>query len=165
VSSSPFKVNWLLLAQTAQTLPILSIVKPCGPVNGPTIFIVFIHDLNGTWKALVYDRHLTIDNTLNTKIIIDDFSSWAKTWDEFIIYFTYQLDVCMSQNLSLSLKKSFFYPERMECVGRDVCPNSNRPAMSKHALLERWPRFVTAYDFYWLPDFLLHLYSISQVVY
>ena len=121
-------------------------VMPFGPVGGPTIFIVFIHDMDGTWKALAIERDLVIDETLNTKIIVDDVLSWAKTWEEFIKYFTCQLDVCLSQNLSLSLKKSFFCPERMEFVGHDVCSNGNRPAMSKRALLDHWPAFVTARD-------------------
>jgi len=116
---------------------------PFRPANGPTIFIVFIHDLDGTWKTLAIERNITIDDTLNTKIIVDDIFSGAKIWEEFIKYFTCQLDVCLSQNLSLSLKKNFFCPERMEFVGHDVCPNGNRPIVSKRALLEHWPAFVT----------------------
>ena len=83
------------------------LVMPFGPANGPTIFIVFIHDLGGNWKTLAIERDLTINDTLNTKTIVDDIFSWAKTWEEFIKYFTCQLDVCLSQNLSLSLKKNF----------------------------------------------------------
>ncbi len=110
-------------------------VMPFGPVNGPVIFIVFIHDLDSTWKALAIKRGLLIDDSLNTKIIVDDIFSWAKSFDSFIQYFTCQLDICISQNLSLSLKKSFFCPDRMEFVGHDVCSNGNRPAMSKHSLM------------------------------
>ena len=119
---------------------------PFGPVNGPVIFIVFIHDLDSTWKALAVKRGLLIDDSLNTKIIVDNIFSWAKTFDAFIQYFTCQLDICITQNLSLSLKKSFFCPDRMEFVGHDVCSNGNRPAMSKHLLMTHWPAFVTARD-------------------
>ena len=34
----------------------------------------------------------------------------------------------------------------MEFVGHDVSENGNRPAMSKHALMEQWPAFVIARD-------------------
>ena len=84
-------------------------VMPFGPVNGPVIFIVFMHDLDSTWKALAISRQLTIDETQNTKIIVDDIFSWAKTFCDFIRYLTCQLDVCLSQNLSL-FKKVFFLP-------------------------------------------------------
>ena len=122
------------------------LVMPFGPVNGRVIFIIFIYDLDSTWKSLAESRGLTIDETLTTRIIVDDIFSWAKTFDEFIHYLTCQLDVCLSQNLSLSLKKSFFCPARMEFVGHDVCENGNRPAMSKHALMKHWPAFVIARD-------------------
>ena len=52
----------------------------------------------------------------------------------------------MSQNLSLSLKKCLFCPERKEFVGHDVCTNVNRPAQSKHSLLKTWPGFKVARD-------------------
>ena len=34
----------------------------------------------------------------------------------------------------------------MEFFGHDVCASGNRPAISKHALMEHWPPFVTARD-------------------
>ena len=48
--------------------------------------------------------------------------------------------VCLAYCLSLSLRKSFFFPMRFEFVGNDVCPEGNRPAQSKHQLLESWPQ-------------------------
>jgi hypothetical protein len=42
--------------------------------------------------------------------------------------------------LSLSLRKSHIFPKRFEFVGIDVCSDGNRPAMSKHQLLEHWPQ-------------------------
>ena len=50
-----------------------------------------------------------------------------------------QLQVCKAYHLSLSLKKSFIFPTHFEFVGSDVCPEGNRPAQSKHQLLETWP--------------------------
>ena len=54
--------------------------------------------------------------------------------------------MCLSQNLSLSLKKTLFCPERIEFVGHDVYENENRPAQSKHSLLKTWPEFKIARD-------------------
>ena len=70
----------------------------------------------------------------------------APTFDDFIKCLTCQLQVCLSQNLSLSLKKCLFCPERMEFVRHDVCTNDNRPAQSKHSLLKSWPVFKIARD-------------------
>ena len=57
-----------------------------------------------------------------------------------------QLRVCLSQNLSLTLKKSHIFPKRMEFFGIDVSQDGNRPAMSKHQLLRTWPDPVTVCD-------------------
>ena len=105
------------------------LLMPFGPANGPVIFTVFIHDLDSTWKTSACSRKLTIDDTQNTKLIVDNIFSWAKIFNNFIY-------VCLSQNLSLSLKKSFFCPDHMELVGHDVCGNGNHPVMSKYALME-----------------------------
>jgi hypothetical protein len=40
----------------------------------------------------------------------------------------------------LSLLKSHMFPKLFEFVGIDVCLDGNRPAMSKHQLLEHWPQ-------------------------
>ena len=103
-----------------------------GPVNGPVIFIIFGHDMDATWKELGMTRGIDFHDGLGSKLIVDDIYSWAPTWMKFIDYLICQLDVCLSQNLSLSLKKCLFCPERMEFVGHDVCENGNRPAQSKH---------------------------------
>ena len=114
-------------------------VMPFGPVNGPIIFIVFIHDLDSTWKELACSRGIVLDAKASTKIIIDDNFSWARTFDKFITYLNCQLQVWISQNVSLSLKKSFFSPKQMEFVGHDVCLGGNRPTQSKHSLMATWP--------------------------
>jgi hypothetical protein len=50
-----------------------------------------------------------------------------------------QLKVCQAYRLSLNLRKSHIFPKRFEFVGIDVCANGNRPAQSKHTLLQTWP--------------------------
>ena len=60
-----------------------------------------------------------------TRIVVEDVFSWAPTFEIFIKYLEYQLEVCMSQNLSLSLNKCLFCPERMKFVGHDVCTDWN----------------------------------------
>ena len=81
------------------------LVMPFGPVNGPFIFIVFIHDLDTTWKANAVKKGIIIDKHTNTKIIVDDIHSWAQNYKTAFAYLRCQLEVCWSQNLSLSLKK------------------------------------------------------------
>ena len=89
------------------------LVMPFGPVNGPVIFIIFIHDMDATWKELARKRGIIICDKLGTRIIVDDIFSWAPTFDDFIKYLICQLEVFMSQNLSLSLKKCLFCPKRI----------------------------------------------------
>ena len=36
-------------------------VMPFGPINGPVIFIVFIHDMESTWKGVATTRGIVID--------------------------------------------------------------------------------------------------------
>ena len=105
-----------------------------GPVNGPVIFVIFIHDMDVTWNNLARTKGIVFNRGTGTRIIVDDIFSWAPTFEIFIKYLECQLEVCMSQNLSLSLKKCLFCPERMEFVGHDVCTDGNRPAQSKHSL-------------------------------
>jgi len=49
------------------------------------------------------------------------------------------LIVCQAYCLSLNLRKSFISPPRFEFVGVDVCDDGNRPAKSKHTLIQTWP--------------------------
>ena len=115
-------------------------VMPFGPVNGPVIFIAFMHDLDATWKQLAESQGIKIDDDTNTKIIVDDIWSWAKTYGDAFKYMECQFRVCLAQRLSLSLKKCHFFPKRVEFVGIDVSEDGNRPAMSKHELLNTWPK-------------------------
>ena len=82
----------------------------------------------------------------STRIIVDDIFSWTSTFESFVDHLKCQLEVCMSQNLFLSLKKCLFCPNRMEFVGHDVCENGNRPAQSKRGLLKTWPKFEVVRD-------------------
>ncbi len=98
-----------------------------------------IHDLDSAWKALAEECGLTIDDDTNTNIIVDDIFNWAKTLREALLYMECQLQICRAYRLSLSLKKSHFFPTWFEFVGIDVTADGNRPTMSKHDLLRHWP--------------------------
>ena len=111
------------------------------PINGPVIFIFFIRDMDSTWKGVAATQGIVIDSKTGTRLIVDDIYSLAHSFVEFFEYLKCQLDVCLSQNISLSLKKCLFCPERMEFVGRDVCININRPAQLKPSMMKTWPPF------------------------
>ncbi len=149
-------------------------VMPFGPTNGPATFINFIHNVDSQWKALAAKSGLEIDNDTNTKIIVDDIFSWGKTLDKALLYIECQLRVCQSYCLSLSLRKSHIFPKRFEFVGIKVCLNGNRPAMSKHQLLEHWPppetirdvtKFVSFAQFYskFIPNFELRISPLCDL--
>jgi hypothetical protein len=112
---------------------------PFGPVNGPSTFIAFIHDMNGTWQEIACSLGLNINKDMNTTNIVDDIVSWEKQVMAVLLYMECQLCICQSQNLALSLKKSHIFPKKFEFIGVDVSPNGNCPAMSKHSLLHHWP--------------------------
>ncbi len=115
-------------------------VMPFGPVNGPAIFIAFMHNLDFTWKDLARSLGLVIDKDLNTNIIVNDILSWAKSITTALIYMECQLCVAQSQNLLLSLKKSSIFMKQLKFVGINVCIDGNCPAMSKHQLIKHWPK-------------------------
>ena len=86
-----------------------------------------------------------------------------------------QLRVAQSQNLSLSLKKSFIFPQRVEFVGVDVCADGNRPAQSKHKLLHHWTtpevvrdiaKFVGFMQFYsgFIPNFKVRIMKMHSIM-
>ena len=113
--------------------------------NGPATFITFIHDLDSVWKHLSSSNSIIpIDNDTNTKIIVDDIVRWARQIEYALAYMRCQLTVCQAYNLSLTLCKSRFFPNRFEFVGVDVCNDGNCPAESKYMLLKTWaePEFV-----------------------
>ncbi len=84
--------------------------------------------------------------TIPTRRSSYDIFSWGKTLDEALVYIECQLRVCQSYRLSLSLGKSHIFPKRFEFVGINVCSDGNRPAMSKHQLLEHWPQPEIIHD-------------------
>ena len=61
-------------------------VMPFGPVNGPVIFIIFIHGMDATWKESASERGIVFDPSTGTRIIVDDMFSWAPTFESFIKY-------------------------------------------------------------------------------
>jgi hypothetical protein len=144
-------------------------------VNGPPTFIAFIHDLDSTWKDLARSFGVTIDEDTNTNIIVDDILSFAKSLAIALLYMECQLKVAQSQNLSLSLRKSHIFPPRFEFVGIDVCPEGNRPAMSKHQLLTHWEppqivqdvaKFVGFIQFYsrFIPNFEVRISPLLDIM-
>jgi hypothetical protein len=148
---------------------------PFGPVNGPSTFIAFIHNLNGTWQDLARSLGLVINNNLNTTIIVDDMVSWTKTLIMALLYMECQLRVCQSQNLSLSLKKSHIFVKRFEFVGVDVCIEGNQSTMSKHQLIKTWPapelvrdvaKFVGFIQFYarFIPRFKVRITPLHIIL-
>jgi hypothetical protein len=87
----------------------------------------------------------------------------------------WQLKICQSQNLSLSLKKSHIFPKRFEFVGIDVFPEGNRPAMSKHQLLRHWPTPIIVHDvtlfvgfmqfyFQFIPHFEVRITALCDIL-
>ena len=150
-------------------------VMPFGPTNGPATFINFIHDVDSQWKALAQQSGLIINDDTNTKIIVDDIFSWSESLEKALLYMECQLRICQAYRLSLSLKKSCIFSKRFEFVGIDVCPDGNRPAMSKHQLLVHWPlpefvrdvaKIVGFAQFYgkFIPQFELRISPLSDLI-
>ena len=81
---------------------------PFGLVNGPATFIVFIHDVNSSWKELACSYGIVIDKDTNTNIIVDDILSWTKSLTIALVYMECHLKIFQSQ---LSLKKSHIFPK------------------------------------------------------
>jgi hypothetical protein len=118
---------------------------------------------------------VVIDKYTKANIIVDDIVSWAKSYKTALIYMESQLHVCQSQNFSLSLKKSHIFPMQFEFLGINVCPNGNRPAMSKHQLLPQWPspvivrgiaKFVVFMQFYlrFIPNFEIIITPLCDIL-
>ena len=59
---------------------------PFGPINGAVIFIVFIHDMDSTWKGVDATRGIVIDANTGTRLIVDDINTWDCSFEEFIEY-------------------------------------------------------------------------------
>jgi hypothetical protein len=113
---------------------------PFGPTNGPATFIQMIHDLNSAWKDLATQSGINVDDNTNTNIIVDDIFNWALSFDSSALqYIKCQLRICKAYPLTLSLKKVCFFLKRFKFVQINVLPDGNRPAMSKHQLLDHWP--------------------------
>ena len=121
-------------------------VMPFGPTNGPATFITMVHDFDSVWKDIASKAGIAVSRCVDTKIIVDDILNWAKSFRIALQYIICQLRVCKAYRLTLSLKKSHFFPQRLEFVGIDVSPDGNRPAMSKHELLKHWPVPVLVRD-------------------
>ena len=110
-------------------------VMPFGPTNGPTTFIMLSYNVDSVWKETASPMGLSVGTNVDTKIIIDEFINWAQLFDLALQYIQCQLRVAKAYHLTLSLRKSHFFPKRFKFVGIDVSLDRNRPAMSKHKLL------------------------------
>eukprot|EP00956_Cyclotella_meneghiniana_P020963 scaffold37640_cov83-Cyclotella_meneghiniana.AAC.2 len=115
------------------------LVMPFGPVNGPAIFIGFMHDMQSRWMEIAAAAGIDVSSDAGDRLIVDDILSFARTLPTAFAYLECQLQVCRAQNLSLSLKKCHFFPSRAEYTGIDIEAQGNRPAQSKHQLLRSWP--------------------------
>jgi hypothetical protein len=80
-----------------------------------------------------------VDDNNNTNINVGDIINWAVSFDSALQYMECQLQICKAYCLTLSLKKSCFFLKCFKFVGANVLPDGNRPAMSKHQLLDHWP--------------------------
>ena len=98
-----------------------------------------IHDVDSVWKEEATSQGIQVGRGIGATIIIDDILNWAKYFQLALQYISCQLRICKAYRLTLSLKKSHFFPKRVEFVGIDISPDGNRPAMSKHELPNHWP--------------------------
>jgi hypothetical protein len=117
---------------------------------------------------------IDMNNDTNIRIIIDDIVSHGRDLAMSLQCMECQLQVCMAYRLSLSLKKSFISPKRFEFVENDDCPDGNRPAQSKHQLLQLWPspevvcdvaKFIGFAQFYskYIHHFELRIISLREL--
>ena len=111
-------------------------VMQFGPTNGHATFINFAHNICSVWQEEAWRRGIPIGDQYNTRIIVENFVNWGKDLSLALLYMRCQSVVCQAYNLSLSLKKAKIFPACFEFVGVDVCYDGNRPARSKHVLLD-----------------------------
>ena len=83
-------------------------VMPFVPINGPVILIVLIHDMESTWKEVSATRGIVIDAKNGTRLIVDDIYIWGRYFQGLIEHLKCQLDVCLYQNILLSLKNASY---------------------------------------------------------
>ncbi len=162
-----------LAFQGTDTIKWMYTVMPFGPTNGPATFIQMIHDLDSAWKDLGTGSGISVDYNTNTNIIVDDIFNWALSFDSALQYMECQLRICKAYSLPLSLKKTCFFLKGFEFVGIDVSPNGDCPAMSKHQLLDHWPKpefvcnvaigFVQFYRAF-IPYFKVHAEPLREIM-
>ena len=111
-----------------------------GPVNGPSIYIGMMFDMNFWWQTLAKSCGVEINEDANTKIIVDDFLNHAITEDVAFENILCQFKVDALRRFSFSLPKSSLFPKRVELVGIDIGINNNIPDKSKHELLRTCPK-------------------------
>ena len=59
-------------------------VMKFGPINGPIIFIFFIHDMESTRKGVSATRGIVVDAQTSMRLIVEEIYSWARSIEDFI---------------------------------------------------------------------------------
>ena len=63
---------------------------PFGPINGLVISIVFIHDMDSTWKGVFATLGIFIDTKTGMRLIVDDIYISDCYFEDFIDYLKFQ---------------------------------------------------------------------------
>jgi hypothetical protein len=96
---------------------------PFGPTSGPATFVTMIHNVDSVWKESAKSEGINVGTFVNTTIIIDNIMNWAKSFEVAMKYIVCQLCICKAYHLTLSLKKSHFFPKRLKFVGINISPD------------------------------------------
>jgi hypothetical protein len=114
-------------------------VMPFGIVNGPTTYIVMKHDMKSVWDERAIANGIPVNDSNNSKIIVDDLFSYVESYRNGLSYLRQILLTTRTQNLSWKLSKCKFFPKSVEFVGHDLSFDGNRPSASKIPTLQTWP--------------------------
>ena len=69
------------------------LVMPFGPVNGPAIFIGFMHDMQSRWMEIAAAAGIDVSSDAGDRLIVDDILSFARTLPIAFAYLECQLRV------------------------------------------------------------------------
>eukprot|EP00956_Cyclotella_meneghiniana_P028883 scaffold68484_cov41-Cyclotella_meneghiniana.AAC.5 len=121
-------------------------VMPFGVVNGPVIFVIFMHDCKADWDELATARGIPLNDGTSTTIIIDDIHGCSDSWTHALQYLACIFEICLHRNLSLNLQKCHLFTPRFEFVGNDMTEDGIHPAQSKFDLIRNWADPKTVRD-------------------
>jgi hypothetical protein len=151
------------------------LVMPFGLKNAPAIFVMIMHKLRSLWNEISLSKGIPIDDSNNTRIIIDDTFAFSESFTGLMVILRAIATVCRAYRLSLKLSKASFLPDVVEFVGVDVSVTGNMPATSKQVTLQNWSKPSTVRDiasfigftlFYsrWIPYFELRISGLRDLV-